>query len=407
MFKKKIFWIVLIVVLILTSGGYYYYANFMQAKTRVQRTGTLQTAVARVSDLTVSASASGKIVPVSQVNLGFDQSGTLSDLFVKVGDKVKKGQLLARLKTNDTAESVAASLTAAKLNVAKAQQSRDALFAKAELNRATAMQTIVTNAKAVRDAQYILDTYTVPANQTNMTPMQGFDTMKKKLDAARATFEPYKFLGGQFNDKDKRSTLLDLLYTAQDEYNSAVTRLGYEYNVQVAQANLDTARQDYDKLKDGPNPNDIAVVEADLANAKAQLDVAEQTKAVLDLIAPMDGTILSISGDVVQSVNSTPAMVLADLSKYQLDTYLDETDMSKVAVGQETEVAFDAIPNKKFKGHVIKVDPSLTVSSGVSTVRAQVELDPTSMTGNEVIPVGANAAVDVISGKVTGAVLIP
>jgi multidrug efflux pump subunit AcrA (membrane-fusion protein) len=69
-------------------------------------------------------------------------------------------------------------------------------------------------------------------------------------------------------------------------------------------------------------------------------------------------------------------------------------------------VIFDALPEKTFEGHILEVDPSLSNTNNTSTVKALVQLDSLP---NQLIslPSGLNAAVDIISGETTNAVLIP
>jgi multidrug efflux pump subunit AcrA (membrane-fusion protein) len=79
--------------------------------------------------------------------------------------------------------------------------------------------------------------------------------------------------------------------------------------------------------------------------------------------------------------------------------------MGMVEVGYEAEVIFDSLPDSTFTGHVISVDPSLQTVSNVDTIVAQVKLDAASEAVS--LPVGSNASVDVIGGRVENAVLVP
>jgi len=78
-----------------------------------------------------------------------------------------------------------------------------------------------------------------------------------------------------------------------------------------------------------------------------------------------------------------------------------------VAVGYEVEVIFDAFPDDIFTGHVIEVDPSLYEAGNVTTIKTLVELDSESFSKPRNLPIGLNAAVDVIGGRAENAVLIP
>ena len=85
--------------------------------------------------------------------------------------------------------------------------------------------------------------------------------------------------------------------------------------------------------------------------------------------------------------------------------YLDETDLAMVGLDYEVDVVFDALPDETFTGKVVRVDPELVNESGITAVRALVQLD--SFAKPQTLPVGMNATVEVIGGRATGAVLVP
>jgi len=86
---------------------------------------------------------------------------------------------------------------------------------------------------------------------------------------------------------------------------------------------------------------------------------------------------------------------------------LDETDLNMVGLGYEVEVVFDALPDEVFTGQVVQIDPQLTTSSGVTAVRALVQLNPDSFAKPQTLPVGLNATVEVIGGRAENALLVP
>ena len=111
MLKKKSFWIILFVIIIIAGGGYYYYSTqIMPAEAAEVEQPAMQTAVARQGELTIFASGAGQLVPASEIDLGFDESGTLLVLNAAVGDKVEAGDVLAQLQTKDSVESIEASI---------------------------------------------------------------------------------------------------------------------------------------------------------------------------------------------------------------------------------------------------------------------------------------------------------
>jgi HlyD family secretion protein len=408
MLKKKWFWILIIViVLVAGGGGYYYYSSSLRTTTRA--TGTqepaMQTAVARLGDITLSATGTGQVVPVSEISLGFNDPGTLIEVNVAVGDKVKKGQVLARLQTKDTADTIAASIASAELAVIKAQNALADLNITAETSKSQALTNIATYEKSVRDAQYNLANYAPPISLQGLTPAESVEKTRQALEAATQAFEPYKYLD-QYDPT--RVTYLTNLNFAQSDYDAAVKWLGLEYTLETAQSNLNQAQLQYEKYKNGPADADVAAAKGDLSNAQAQLALAKETQSIEDLVAPIDGTVMSVAtnvGGVVGTSGASSVFTLADLSQSVLTVYLDETDLGNVAVGYKTDINFDALPERTFTGKVILINPGLETVSNVQAIKIQVLLDKVDPPVN--LPVGLNASVDVIAGSAKNAVLVP
>jgi multidrug resistance efflux pump len=105
---------------------------------------------------------------------------------------------------------------------------------------------------------------------------------------------------------------------------------------------------------------DVALAQAKVDASQAALEQAQETQSVLELTAPMDGTVLDISGVVGENIGTGGIITLADLENPVLEVYLDESDLNNVGVGYEIEVVFDALPDQTFTGHILSVNPSLT-----------------------------------------------
>lgn len=402
--KRKFIWIgaAALALAALIGGASIYLARRNSAEAAATTEAAMQTAVASLGDLTISASGAGQVVPAQQINLGFEEAGTLIELNVALGDEVSAGQVLARLQTQNSAEKIQSEIADAELAVVQAQNSIDELIANAEIARTTALNDIATYAQAVRDAQYTLENYNIPAFMQGMTTIEALDRTKAALDEASAAFEPYRY---QAQASTRRTELLEALNLAQSNYDAAVKRLNYEYVLEVAQANLEKARREYEQYTGGPASNELALAQAQLANAEAKLALARETQPVVDLVAPIAGTVTALDAAVGEAVSSGAILTLSDLSRVVLEIYIDETDLDKVAVGNAVEAAFDALPDRTFTGRITVVDPSLQSVSNVQAVKATAELDVDRSQAS--LPLGLNATVDVIAGKAVNAVLIP
>jgi len=467
--RNKRIWLGTAAVVVIVLGGLAVYQLFFAPTTTdAVTTPEMQTAVARQGDLIVYASGAGSVVPASEVGVGFDESGTINEILVNVGEQVQAGQVLARLQTNKTEEEVALAIADAELNVLTAQQTLDDINGSAQMDAAQALLTVEEAEQALedlqntelRDAQALLavaeaeeavkkaqssywgtrspaDANTIAAANAELV------LARKALNDQEEKYNDY--VNKPDNDLEKANAQLKLsqaqgAYDTALRYYNAVTGTGSELNLELTEAELATAlaelavaQKDYERaidgptpgevalgeaqlavaianyetLKDGADPTEVTLAEANLANAKAKLAVALEDQAVIDLVAPLDGTIMAIDASVGEAVGTNAVITMADLSHPLLTVYLDETDLDKVAIGYEVEVVFDSLPDMTFTGHVTEVNPSLQTISGSSTVMAQVQLDVDSFSKPQSLPVGANASVEVIGGRTENAVLVP
>ena len=471
MFKnKKVLWTsLIIIVLAIVGSGYYAYSEYFQpAETETAEAAEVQTAVARRGDLIVFASAVGSVVPSTEFGVGFDESGTLIEVLVSVGEAVQDGQVLARLDTGKSEEEIALTISQAKLSVLNAQKELDDVFSSAEMDAALALQAVetaeqaledLTNTElrlaealqavaeaeqAVSDAERIYNSVRATASQstidaakaelvlaesalkdaqskfndyadkpdTNLTKAN----LQLKLNNAQAVYNSalsyYNAVTGTGSDLDRDSSEADLL-AAQAQLAEAQRELTDVQagpspgEIALSEAELAVAQVEWEVLKEGADPDKIALAEAELANAEADLALAQEEQAVIELLAPMEGTIMSIDASVGEKIGTGSIITLADLSQPVLEIYLDETDLDNVGKNYEIEVVFDALPDDVFIGHITEVNPSLQSVSGSQVILAMAQLDAESFAKPQSLLVGMNAAVDVIGGRTEDAVLVP
>ena len=257
------------------------------------------------------------------------------------------------------------------------------------------MKDISLYANALRDAQYQLDNYTVPSNQADLDTMEALDLMGEQLEEARQAFEPYKYYP---SGDAKRQDLKEYLDEAQSDYDSAVKRLDYEYEVQVALDNLENARQDYEEWVDGPDPDDIAAAEA------RAIAASQATLSQAWIEAPFRGTVASaelLAGDQVSP--NTVAFRVDDLSTLYVEMQISEIDISQIEAGQDVNVIFDALRGIEYHGQVVEIATIGTESQGIVNFTVTVELsDPDS----EVRP-GMSASVEIVVSQSQQSLLVP
>ena len=466
--SSKYLWISLGAILLIVVAGYYAFDYFSADDVEVSETAQIQTAVARSGDLTVFATGAGQVIPATEVNLGFDEPGTLAELLAKVGDQAQAGEVIARLETNQSEHEIALALAEAELNVLTAQQSLNDIYDSVQLDtaqalldvegadqaledlldgdlrQAQALQAVAESQDGVNQAERTYNATRSTAGQTTIDAAYAELVLaEKKLKDQGAKFDDYANKPDEDLGKANAQLKLSAAQAAYDSalrYYNAVTGTGSELDLELSaadlaasQAKLAEAEREYERIKDGPTPGEIALAEANLAvaeakyetlkagvdpaevalaeanlaNAQAKLALAREDQAVVDLLAPMDGTIMSISANVGEAVGTNAIIVMADLKQPVLEVYLDEADLDKVAIGFEVEVVFDSLPDDMYTGHITEVSPSLQTVSNVDAVLVWVQLDVDSFSKPQSLPVGSNASVDVIGGRTQNAVLIP
>ena len=173
----------------------------------------------------------------------------------------------------------------------------------------------------------------------------------------------------------------------------------------MAEAQLEEARSNWERLMDGPDADQLALLEAQLSKAEIELQMLQNESLTIDLVSPMDGTVLSIEAAVGDRVNTQTIITTADLSQSMIAVSLDEIDQVSVKVGNRVETSFEAIPERIFQGEVVQVEPSLVSAGSTQAFRVWVLLDDLP---NDLInlPPGINAEVDVITGVVQNSVLV-
>lgn len=272
---------------------------------------TVQTGKVQRQDLASVVSASGEIKPKTYVNIGANAFGKITHLYVKEGDKVKKGQLLAQLENVQSSADVNANQ--ASLQAAET----DAIAADAALKTAEAD---LVRAKA------------------------DYDRNKLDWDRAQKLFQDGLIARSDFDSR-------------RDAWATA------DAGLVQAQARVAQARAQKDSA------------DKHITQARATLTRFADVLQKATYAAPFDGVITNLpvrEGETVvigiQNAPGSTLMTLADMSVITAEVMVDETDIVNVRLGQPADVSIDAIPKKLFHGTVSEIgDNAIVRSTGVAT----------------------------------------
>jgi HlyD family secretion protein len=413
---RAVRWAILgIIVLGLAGGGYAIYRNSQATTVTASTDAAMQTAVARRSSIVITASGSGTLIPRDEASAGFGASGKITQVYVKVGDEVAAGQVLAEMDSA-TAQS---SYTSARLDYLN--MTSPAAIANAEQAVLTA-QTSLTSAR--NNLAYVISPTVLywqeealkaqaalPAAQS-AAAADPTDENQKKVEEAQAALDKAE-AGLTWAWGYYRNTYVPEYFTVTEtDQRTGVETVVYVTNSNgelvpeieaPSQATIDAALA---AVKGEAIPDDATgSALAQLISAKDNYESAKLQLDGIKLVAPIAGTVMSFSAKVGDEAGTTAIVQISDLSQpYYLEAYFDESDWTNIQVGYETNVTFDLLPDSTFAGKVVEVTPGLVSGGGSSLVHAYIELTDTVPSG---LPSGTAATVEVVAGRATNVITVP
>jgi HlyD family secretion protein len=301
---KKIIWIVVVVVVLAGVVA----ASIYHSQSDVTK---VVTGKAARQDLVSIVSGTGQIKPKTYVNIGATAFGRITHLYVKEGDHVKAGQLVATLESEQPASAV------------EAQQA------------------------------------TISANQTTVDSYIAAEkTADAAVEMAKADLVQKRF------DIERYEQLYKEQLVAKQDYDAKKAA----YDVDVATLAQRVAALAQAKAQTASARSQVAQAQATLKGNAYSLGLTESR-------APFDALVTNVpvrEGETVvvgiQNAEGSTLMTLADMSVITAEVKVDETDIVYVRLNQPVDVTVDALPGRTFKGHVTEVgDQALLRTTGIAT----------------------------------------
>jgi multidrug efflux pump subunit AcrA (membrane-fusion protein) len=330
--------------------------------------------------------AEAKIVPIQYVNLTFAAQGVIDEVLVKEGDTVKEGDVIARLSGKERAQ---ASIAAAQLGLVTAQNALKTLNDNTDVARAAAELKLA-------DAEKQLDTATKRRNSRDFVwgdqnqidlAWANYVALNESVKTAEDNFEA---VADRPADDATRAYLLSILAGTREKRDRALENYNYlvkkpdkldvneaDGQLKVAQAAVKSAQDNLEKVKNGPDPDQLALVNAQIANAQAQLVAAKAAMDDLELNATFGGVVVSLPLKANEILSAaTGPVVLADTSSYQVETTdLTELNVVNIEVGSKAKVTIDALPDLELTGKVSKIKALGEDRLGDVTYKVTIVLD--------------------------------
>lgn len=396
-------WMIAGLALVVVVGGFFGYRAIRAA--RGQSGEAWQTVPASTGELVASVGATGTVRANQYSPLAFKTTGNVGQVNVEAGDRVVAGQVLAEISP----ETLPSQVILAQADLADARRALDDLR-NSDAARAAAQLALANARQALDKAQRRY----VSQQKGNRATQETINATEADLAYAEAQVQAAQDavdrLSNKAEDDPDRVAAEKALYDARHARDVVQASLNWytgqptaidqqilEAEVAQAEAAVKDAEREWERLKNGPDPNDIAAAEARVQAAQANLELPRVT-------APFSGTITSVQvkpGDEVSP--GTMAFGLADLSKMLVDVQVSEVDIDQVALGQAATVTFDAILGKEYHGVVTGADLVGAPDQGVVSFKVTIELSD----ADEAVRQGLTAAVNVVTNKIEGALLVP
>lgn len=300
---------------------------------------------AQMQSVTMRITASGEVVPVKRLNLNPKAAGRLAALYVEQGDRVKEGQIVARMDNREL----------------EAQRDQ----ARAELSR----------------------------QQANLALLEA-GSRSEDIAKAQADFSKNEALIVQARSRlalaeqrlNRKQSAVDAGALSRDSLDESRTELqNATDNLKQAQASLNVSRQELNRLRNGSRPQEIAQARAQVEAASANLKSIETQLDDTIIRAPFDGVITqknSTEGDFVtptsfSSSTSSATSIVTLANDLEILAKVPEVDIGQIKPGQPVEIRVDAYPKQVFKGEVRLVSPEAKedpTQKGVITFEVRVKV---------------------------------
>lgn len=379
--------------------------------------------VATIGDVVERVSVTGKISPVEKADLAFEKGGRITAIKVKVGDSVKKGDLIAVLDTS----SDTASLISAQAKLADLSRGLNSPELALEQSKIKTASVTLTNAKqdaidAARTALFLTQgalynyadtffdypqsvnptiniinvqtssqsTYSV-VNLQRTIVTETLNKWEQELSDVSSPDEALKLIVNVNsyqvtikNFMDRLSSIVNDLDTGSSglsratidshiaTMNSGMTAFNSTLvSISTAKNTLENAISNYDQIYNNFLLKNSGASAETIASQRASVELYKAEVAKGKLISPIGGIVTKVGPEIGEFV-SPGSLVFSVISdgEYKVEAYVPEADIAKISIGDLASTTLDAYGQSvDFPVVVYAIDPAETVLEGVPTYR--------------------------------------
>lgn len=339
--KKRRVVLILLVVAAAAGGAWYWYSDRMNATNNIQVSGNLE---------------------LTQVDLSFKTAGRMTELAVREGDFVKKGDLIAKLDSAQLEQQLLRDQAA----VASAQSALQQLQTTIEYQAATIDSDISTRRAELAQMQAHLDELLAGSRPQEIQQAQSAvadakawnDQAKSDWERAQTLFSREDISKSQFDQaRAKLDSTAAQLRQAQDrlalvqEGPRKEDIAGARAQVARAQAAVQTAEANRIELR--RKQEELTARRSEIDRTRAQVGMTQTQIADSTIIAPIDGVVLVKSAEAGEVLAAGTTIVsLGDIAHPWLRAYINETDLGRIKLGGKVKLSTDSFPGKTYDGRI-------------------------------------------------------
>jgi HlyD family secretion protein len=368
-----------------------------------------QTVLVKTQDLAMQIQANGEVQAIKEVNLSPEDAGRIVELYVQEGDRIAKGQIVARMKS----DRLEAQVNQYKAIAAKAE-------ADLQQKRTGSRTEAIAQAKArLTQAQAALE-------QVQNTQQQEIEQVRQEIRSAEVKEQLTQTRLTRYQKLYQEGAIAqDELYERETNYKTAIAdrqaaqkkleqlQNSKQKEITQKEAALQESKESLRELTNGTRPEEITQAEAELSKAKAQLAYYMTQFNDTVVRAPFAGTItrrFAQEGDFITPTTSASATEgatstsIAELSSgLEIEAKIPEATISKIYLAQTVKIQIDAYPDEVFQGKVSAIAPKAIQEDNITSFRVNVALQ----TGQDKLRSGMNVRLVFVGKSVKNALTIP
>lgn len=412
--KKIVFWLLIIVVV--GFGVSYFFKN-----------GNNEIYTVRKQDFVKSVTISGKVIPAEQADLSFEYSGMIDSVNVEVGQKVVRGQVLAKINQSEVLDQIRATGATLQSELAKLDSLSPA-GKQAELV-STLKKSFSVADDIVRNKVdlFIVDPQSrFPEFDISLGDYFLRQDINKLRYGLQSTFKQWIVVNGSLTDSNitvdssglyiRNLKLVEELLvkissgtTDFSPYDSKTRAQIDAYISTISQSRSTIAgliieiNQATDALRN--IILDIPVQQASIENARATLSKNNTIVEKYVLRAPFNGIITERNIEVGETSQlGVPAISMMSEGKLELETHIPEVRIAGIEVGNTAKVKMDAFGDDEiFEAVVTQIDPRETEKEGITTYKTLLNF----ISENKYMRSGMTAEIEIEKERINSVILIP